>query len=458
MNDAIERIEEARARPFRRYSAYRDSGVEWLGEIPKGWEVGRLKDHGALVGGAGFPHDYQGTDNEVLPFYKVGDLSTSSDGRYMGQARNTVSLEIAAELRAHVIPVDSIIYAKIGAALLLNRRRITTMPCCIDNNMSAYVPRRGALASEWAFHWTTIVDFAALANPGAVPSLSEGDQVDIPIVIPPMSEQRAIAAFLDRETAKIDGLVARKERLIELLQEKRTSLITRAVTRELDPNAPMKDSGVEWLGEIPAHWEVRRIAMAVNKITNGYVGPTRDIFVDDGVPYLQSLHIKNGQIEFDRKHYFVTKHWSKQHRKSVLREGDVLVVQTGDIGQNCAVPGAFEGANCHALIILRLKPNLGEGAFLSLLLQSTYGQNALKWSQTGALHPHLECGHVREIPLVLPPPEEQRLIMRRVGEQLEALDSLQAKVRQAIDHHKEFRTALISAAVTGKIDVREEAS
>ena len=251
MTGVTDRIDEARLRRFRPYPDYKDSGIEWLGEIPKNWEVGRLKDHGAFVGGAGFPHDYQGSDNEVLPFYKVGDLSTSSDGRYMGQAPNTVSLDIAAELRAHVIPVDSIIYAKIGAALLLNRRRITTMPCCIDNNMSAYVPRRGALASEWAFHWTTIVDFAALANPGAVPSLSEGDQAGIPIVIPPMSEQRTIAAFLDRETAKIDGLVERKERLIELLQEKRTALLTRAVTRGLDQNVPMKDSGIKWLGKIP---------------------------------------------------------------------------------------------------------------------------------------------------------------------------------------------------------------
>ena len=276
--------------------------------------------------------------------------------------------------------------------------------------------------------------------------------------LPKGKEQRAIAEFLDRETAKIDALVARKERLIELLQEKRIALITRAVTRGLDPNVPMKDSGVEWLGEIPARWNIRRVAMAVNKITNGYVGPTRDILVDDGVPYLQSLHIKRGQIEFDRKHYFVTEHWSERHKKSILREGDVVVVQTGDIGQNCLVPAAFDGANCHALIILRIQPHLGEGAFLSRLLQSTYGQNALKLSQTGALHPHLECGHVREIPIVLPPPEEQRLIVKALEERLVSLDALEARVRTAIDHLREFRATLISAAVTGKIDVREAAS
>ena len=261
MTDVTDRIQKAPARRFRRYSEHKDSGVGWLGEMPAHWEVGRLKDHGILIGGAGFPHDYQGTEDEVLPFYKVGDLSASSDGRYMGKGPHTVSFEIAAKLRAHVIPEQSIIYAKIGAALLLNRRRITTMACCIDNNMSAYLPHREDLASKWAFYWTTIVDFAGLANPGAVPSLSEGDQVDIPIVVPPMAEQRAIAAFLDRETAKIDGLVARKERLIELLQEKRTALITRAVTRGLDPNVPMKDSGVEWLGEIPAHWDTKKVKL-----------------------------------------------------------------------------------------------------------------------------------------------------------------------------------------------------
>lgn len=144
--------------------------------------------------------------------------------------------------------------------------------------------------------------------------------------------------------------------------------------------------------------------MAVQKITNGFVGPTRDILVNDGTRYLQSLHIKGGAIDFDRKPYYVTDQWRKAHAKSVLREGDVLVVQTGDIGQVCAVPADFDGCNCHALIILRLKSHTGSGFFLSFLLQSNYGQHKLRWSQTGALHPYLECGHVREIPIPLPPP------------------------------------------------------
>ena len=211
----------------------KDSGVEWLGEVPAHWEVQRLKHHGALVGGSGFPHNYQGIDGEALPFYKVGDLSASSNGRFMGQAQNTISLQIAARLRAHVIPKNSIVYAKIGVALLLNRRRLTTIPCCLDNNMSAYIPRRG-LASEWALYWTAIVDFAALAQPGAVPSLSEGDQADIPIVIPPMSEQHAITRRLDEETTMLDALTTNVREAIDHLNEFRTALVSAAVTGKID--------------------------------------------------------------------------------------------------------------------------------------------------------------------------------------------------------------------------------
>jgi type I restriction enzyme S subunit len=139
----------------------------------------------------------------------------------------------------------------------------------------------------------------------------------------------------------------------------------------------------------------------------------------------------------------------------VLKEGDVVVVQTGDIGQVAAVPKEFAECNCHALIIIRVKQDLGIGQWLAQALQSDYGQGALRWSQTGALHPHLECGHVREIRVAFPPASEQRAILRSLGAFLDQVDGMTAKVCNAIERLKELRTALISAAVTGKIDVRE---
>ena len=215
------------------------SGIEWLGDIPRHWDVRRLKDVGTLKGGAGFPHEEQGLEDEELPFYKVGDLKASLDGRVMTKSEHTISKETARKLRAAIIPPESIVYAKIGAALLLNRRRVTFADCCIDNNMTAYLPDGRRIRSEWAFYWLSILDFGEFMNPGAVPSFSEGYQAILPVLLPPLLEQAAIAAYLDEETAKLDALVGKVEEAVERLQEYRTALITAAVTGKIDVREEM---------------------------------------------------------------------------------------------------------------------------------------------------------------------------------------------------------------------------
>ncbi len=210
------------------------SGIEWLGDIPKHWEARRLKDVGTLKGGAGFPLEEQGLEDEELPFYKVGDLKASLNGCVMSKPEHTISKETARKLRATIIPPDSIVYAKIGAALLLNRRRVTFADCCIDNNMTAYLPDKRRIRSEWAFYWLSILDFGEFMNPGAVPSFSEGYQAVLPVLLPPLPEQAAIAAYLDLETAKLDALVGKVEEAVERLREYRTALITAAVTGKID--------------------------------------------------------------------------------------------------------------------------------------------------------------------------------------------------------------------------------
>ena len=212
----------------------RTRGMSWPRGIPAYWRIGRLKDFGSLLAGVGFPHEFQGVDGESLPFYKVGDLATSIDDRFMAQPSNTISFETAMKLRARVVPKGAIVYAKIGAALLLNRRRITTVPCVIDNNMTAYIPCKEILTSEWTFYWTSTLDFGIFANPGAVPSLSEGDQAQLPIALPPVDEQLAIIDYLDRETGLLDKLVTRTRETIALLKERRSALIAAAVTGEID--------------------------------------------------------------------------------------------------------------------------------------------------------------------------------------------------------------------------------
>ncbi|RPJ61084.1 MAG: restriction endonuclease subunit S [Acidobacteria bacterium] len=212
------------------------------------------------------------------------------------------------------------------------------------------------------------------------------------------------------------------------------------------PYPKYKPSGMEWLGQIPEHWQVRRLAIVASKITNGYVGPTRDILVNDGVRYLQSLHIKNNKITF-HKEYFVEPEWSAEHGKSVLREGDILIVQTGDIGQVAYVPKEFAGCNCHALIVVSLRSGVS-GRFVAHFLNSSDGFNRLKRIETGALHPHLNCGLVRDVPLPRPPIEEQLLIAERLDSETGKIDRLVEKKQTLIKRLKEKREALISRTVT----------
>ena len=214
---------------FKPYPAYKDSGVEWLGEIPAHWRALALKRIGDLQAGAGFPDDEQGVQDEEIPFFKVGDMGAPGNEREMLVHQHSVSRSTARRLRAHVFPAGTIVFAKVGAALLLNRRRLIARPSCLDNNMMGFMP--DDCDATWALYWLTGLDMGRLANPGAVPSVNEGQMRETPAAVPPLPEQRAIAAFLDRETARIDALVAKNERLIALLQEQRTALITRAVPR-----------------------------------------------------------------------------------------------------------------------------------------------------------------------------------------------------------------------------------
>jgi len=447
-----------RSQRYRPYTAYRDSGIEWPSRIPAHWKSRRLKDHGHLIAGAGFPPRYQGNDEEVLPFYKVADLSASTDGRHMGPAPNTVSFEVAATLKAAVIPRASIIYAKIGAALLLNRRRLTAAPCCIDNNMSAFVPRQGQLAPKWAFYWATTVDFAALANPGAVPSLSEGDQAGIPMLIPPLGEQRAIAAFLDRETTKIDALVAKKDRLIGLLQEKRTTLITHTVTRGLDPSTPTKDSGVEWLGSIPAHWDVKRTKFAAT-LRSGHT-PSRqkpEYWRDCTIPWFglaDVWQLRDGSVEeVTETTEKISEVGLTNSAATLLPKGTVILSRTASVGFSAVL--GVDMATTQDFVNWICGPTL-RPPYLLYAFRAMAPE--LRRLTMGSTHQTIYMPDVGRFSTPVPPLQEQDRIVAFIRQETAAIDTLVTTIRKAIDHLNELRTALISAAVTGKIDVRESAS
>ena len=219
---------------FKPYPAYKDSGVEWLGEVPQSWKVRPIKSCGWLKGGAGFPHEHQGDGSFELDFHKVNALATASREGYLQPSENTVSRETARALGAYVFPSGTIVFAKVGAALLLRRLRRIASPACIDNNMMGLVVFEDAFHPDFMLYAMGTVRFDLISNPGAVPSLNESQIGNYRLAIPTIEEQTQIARFLDHETARIDVLVEEANTGVGLLQERRSALISAAVTGKID--------------------------------------------------------------------------------------------------------------------------------------------------------------------------------------------------------------------------------
>lgn len=293
-----------------------------------------------------------------------------------------------------------------------------------------------------------------------MPRASPEQVANLILVAPRAAEQRAIADFLDRETAKIDALIAKKKRLIELLEEKRATLITQAVTRGLDPSVPMKDSGVEWLGKVPAHWNVGKLKRVSELQTGVTLGKRYESGSLESRLYLRVANVQDGYLDLEEMAEIVLP--SAEIPRYELRAGDVVVTEGGDfdkLGRGYLWEGQIPGC-LHQNHIFAIRPCLQvlNPKFLAHATASGYGR--AYFTATSVQSTNLACTNgtkVREFPLPLPDSREQDAIVEAIEKETAKLDALSSKVRDAIDKLHEYRVSLISAAVTGKIDVRESA-
>ena len=215
------------------------SGVEWLGDVPAHWEVLALKRLAKFRSGAGFPVEDQGSLGHELPFFKVSDMNLIGNERIMKTWNNSVTNDIAERLGASVFRTGTIIFPKVGGALLTNKRRVVERPCCIDNNLMGCTVYRGD--SRFALLLLENIDFGKIAKPGPVPAISESEVRDIRAVMPPIAEQTAIVRYLDRATADIDTAIDKAQRQIDLLREYRIRLIADVITGQVDVRGAIGD-------------------------------------------------------------------------------------------------------------------------------------------------------------------------------------------------------------------------
>jgi len=345
---------------------------------------------------------------------------------------------------------DSVLFGRKGTINrpLLVSGRFWTVDTMFFTELSIDVEPR------FLYYYASTMPFDYYSTNTTLPSMTQGELGGHRMPLPPVCEQRAIADFLDRETARIDKLIAEQQQLIDLLQERREAVVDLTLTRHgFEVPAHFED----YHAKLPVGWRVILLGRTLQQLTNGFVGPTRDILVDQGIRYIQGTHIKAGRIDFDRRPFYVSRDWHEQRPRIHLRAGDVLIVQTGDIGKVAVVPPDFGEASCHALQIARTHPEILSGEYLSAFLSSRLGYQSLLSRATGALHPHLEAG-IRSAPIVLPPLETQDRIVIEVVEQTAKIDDLVTETEKFIELSRERRAALITAAVTGQIDVRAEAA
>ncbi len=438
---------------FPRYPAYKDSGVEWLGAVPAHWEVKRLK--------AATTHNDEVLDESTMPDTEIVYVDISSvDGVSGIKMKETMPFSAApSRARRRVRDGDVIISTVRTYLKAIARIRAPEENLIVSTGFAVIRPRSklmpdflGCLVSA-----SYLIEQVIARSTGvSYPAINASELVAIPVPLPPLPEQTQIAAFLDRETAKIDELVAEQRRLMELLKEKRQAVISHAVTKGLNPDAPLKPSGIEWLGEVPAHWEVMPLKRDLDFLTSGSRGWAEN-YSDEGELFIRITNLTRGSIGLDLSDIQrVAVPDGAEGSRTKVRTGDVLFSITAYLGSVAVVPDELESAYVSQHVALaRLRQSRLMPKWVGFVALSVVGQTWFETKSYGGTKIQLSLDDVRELPIPVPPLDEQSAVVALLEMQVAQFDTLTTEAQRAIDLLQERRTALISAAVTGQIDVRQ---
>ena len=436
---------------YQKYAEYQDSGVEWLGEIPRHWDSKPLK--------------YLCTYNdEVLPETTAKDaeiqyIDIGSVSAVDGISKIETMIFKDAPSRARRIVRDGDVIVSTVRTYLEAIAPINNPPenLIVSTGFAVIRPNQYLYKSFASYCLRAkgfIKEVVARSVGVSYPAINSSDLVNITIPSIEYAEQVKIANFLDHETAKIDSLIAKQEKLIELLKEKRQAVISHAVTKGLNPDVAMKDSGVEWLGKVPEHWVVAQLKFNMLDIQTGPFGSQlhAEDYIEDGIPLINPAHMINGvlvpdtQITVDQ----VTQERLSRHKLAV---GDIIFARRGELGRCAIVRDENVGWLCGTgSLKAKLNDNLiPEYAYLLITSDGLVAELSLE--SKGSTMDNLNTETLGKVRTPVPPIEEQTAILNYVEQVSGKYKKLIENAESAIQLMQERRTALISSAVTGKIDV-----
>lgn len=428
------------------YDSYRDSGLDWLGSLPSHWSTCKLKHVLSRMGSGGTPdtdrRSFWSDDETGTPWVAIGDMSgrqvvTSTAKRLTYDGRKSKRLD--------VWPRGTLLFSMYAS---LGHTAVAGTPLTVNQAILALVPKP-SVNQLYLKRWLEFLrpHLSAEASSNTQDNLNASKVANLVVALPPPSEQAAIAAFLDREAGKIDALVQAQTRLIELLKEKRQAVISRAVTKGLDPAAPMKDSGVEWLGQVPAHWKVGPLRACLSQRSEKNENAANQNYL--------SLVAGRGVIPYADKGDMGNKKPEDLSRCKIVREGDI-VINSMNFGIGSFGRSIYSGVCSPVYVVLYEADSSVDLDFTASIFATRSFQTYAQSFGNGILahRSAIGWGELKTFQVGVPPIEEQHEILAR----LRAFDDyslrLTSKVQSAIALLQERRAALISAAVTGKIDVR----
>lgn len=430
------------------YPAYADTDLPWLPKIPKHWEVQRAKFIFKKMSRPVREED------DVVTAFRDGTVTLRTNRRTEGFTFSIKEIGYQGIRKG-----DLVIHQMDGFAGAIGVSDSDGKSTPIYSVCVPLIP-----ASTYFYAYL----LRQMAKSDFILSLAKGIRErssdfrfdvfkELELPIPPLEEQQAIAAYLDRQTAKIDALIAKKQRLLDLLAEQRAALISQAVTKGLNPTAKMKDSGVAWLGQVPSHWEVSKLGYVSASIQTGPFGSQihSNEYVTGGIPLINPAHIKDGKIYPSEDVAVDQKTWHTLSRHELL-EGDIIFARRGEMGRCALVTEIESGWLCGTgSIRLRLKKPEIFPKYLSWVLSTKGISDYLLLESVGTTMDNLNTKILATIPLSVPPIKEQVEISEYLDYQTKRLSNLAAKVDNAIERLQEYRAALISSVVTGKVDVRK---
>lgn len=418
---------------WRRYPKYKPSGVEWLGEVPEGWDTGKIRYFGkVLTGGTPNRSHSEFWDSGTVPWMSSGEVNN----RFITETTEKITPSALENSNAKLLPINSVMIALNGQGRTKGMAAILQIPASCNQSLAAIICNSQKIYYFYLYYYfrSRYKEIRGLVGDDERDGLNLEIIRSLPIYLPPIPEQLAIASFLNRETARIDSLIEKKERQIELLKEKRAALISHAVTKGLDPNVKMKDSGVEWLGRVPEHWKLIRLRFLCS-ITTGSKN-TEDSDPSGQYPFF----VRSPTIE----------------RLSTFSFDEEAILTAGDGVGVAKVFHYFKGkfdVHQRVYVFTRFKNILGY--FLFNYIRQNLADEVLKLSAKSTVD-SLRLPMLQNFPVLVPPKKEQEMIIPFLNVETKQIDDIIQLVDTSIEKLHEYRSALISAAVTGKIDVRDE--